>query len=99
MKLVIRLSVVLALILVVLYFIFKVQVDDRFDQYGVGRYVKEKVKTTFKGGTLDYIPPLPGITGDKVIVMAKREKENTRWVIEELSEYILLDPPATIYDC
>ena len=86
MKPVFRAGFVIALILVILYVAFKAQVDDRFDQYGVGTYVKHKVKTTFKGGTLDYIPPLPGVVGDKALVMAKLKKENTRWVTEELSE-------------
>lgn len=89
MKLALRLGAILALVLIILYSIFRVQVNDRFDQYGVGTYVKQKVKTTFKGATLEYLPPLPGVTGNKVIVMAKLEKEDTRWVTEELSELVM----------
>ena len=96
MKIIFRLGVILLFILLVLYVIFKAGVDDRFYQYGVGTYIKQKVKTTFRGGTLDYIPPLPGVTGDKAIVMAKTEKTDTRWVIEELSEYVAI--PAALPD-
>lgn len=87
MKLVIRLGLILILILLILYSIFRVQVNDRFNQYGVGTYVKQKVKTTFKGATLEYLPALPGVTGDKALVMAKLGRENTHWVEDELSEY------------
>ena len=63
-------------------------IADRWDQYGVGSYIRYKLNTSLKDGTLDYLPALPGVTGDKVIVMAKLEKHDTRWVFDELSEYI-----------
>ena len=97
MKLALRLGSILALILIILYSIFRVQVNDRFDQYGVGTYVKQKVKSTFKGATLEYLPPLAGVTGNKVIVMAKLEKEDTRWVTEELSESVIIQHCLDMY--
>ena len=86
MRLVVRLGLTTLFVCVIILFALKAQIEDRWDQYGVGVYIKHKVKTTFKDGTLDYLPPLPGVTGDKVIIMAKLEKDNTRWVNEELSE-------------
>ena len=86
MKVIFRIALVITLVIVALYFIFKGQVDDRLDQYGFKDYVKHKVKTTFKGATLDHAPSLSGVTEDKAIVMAKVEKENTNWVLNELPE-------------
>ena len=90
MRLALRLGLIASLVLVVLLLVLKSQIEDRWDQYGVGSYIRHKAATTFKDGTLDYLPPLPGITGDKVIVMAKLENDDTRWATEELSEYICL---------
>lgn len=87
MKILIRIIAVILVALVALYFIFKVQVDDRLDQYGIKDYVKHRVATTFKGASLEETPALSGVTEDKAVVMAKIAKENTDWVIKELSEY------------
>ena len=86
MRLAVRLGLTALLICVILLFSLKVQIEDRLDQYGVSAYVKNRVETTFTDGTLDYMPPLPGVTGDKVIIVAKLENDDTRWVTEELSE-------------
>ena len=88
MRLVVRLSLTAILVVTVLLLALKNQIEDKWDQYGVGSYVKHRVKTTFRGAKLDYLPPLPGITGDKVIIMAKLEKDDTSWVTKDLSEYI-----------
>ena len=86
MRLALRLIVTTALLLIVILIALKNQIGDKWDQYSVGSYLQHKVKTTFKDGTFDYLPPSPGVTGDKVIVMAKLEKDDTNWVTEELSE-------------
>lgn len=86
MRLALRFSLLTLVLLAIVYLVLKAPIDDRLDQYGVGSYIKSKVLTSAKGGALDYLPPLPGTTGDKVIIMARLEADDTRWVTEELAE-------------
>ena len=87
MRLIVRLSLTAFLVGIILLFTLKNQIEDKWDQYGVGSYVKHKVQTTLRNATLNYLPPLPGVTGDKVIIMAKLEKDDTSWVTKDLFEY------------
>lgn len=86
MRLALRLIFTAFLIAIIVLALLRNLIADRWNQYGVGLYIKHKVETSLRNGTLDYLPPLPGVTGDKIIVMAKLEKDNTRWVFDELSE-------------
>ena len=65
---------------------------DIWDQYSISSYIAASWQTTFRYGTVENIPAFDGKPGDKVIIMAKLEKENTDWVTEELPEYV---PPSS----
>nr|BBI16191.1 hypothetical polyol transporter [Ramalina conduplicans] len=87
MRLALRFSLLTAVLLAIVYLVLKAPIDDRLDQYGVGSYIKHKVFTSAKGAALNYLPPLPGTTGDKIIVMARLEADDTGWVTEELADW------------
>ena len=67
---------------------------DIWDQYNISSYIAASWQNTFRYGTVENIPAFDGKPGDKVIIMAKLEKENTDWVTEELPEYVL--PPSSM---
>ena len=60
---------------------------DIWDQYSISSYIVASWQNTFRHGKVENIPAFDDKPGDKVIIMAKLEKENTDWVIEELPEY------------
>ena len=64
----------------------KVRGLEIWDQYDVPAYVGDYLG--FGDGTNDKVP-LVGEAGDRVIVMAKMEKENTDWVSDYLPEYTI----------
>ena len=61
---------------------------DIWDQYSISSYIAASWQNTFRFGNVEDIPAFDGKPGDKVIIMAKLEKENTDWVTEELPEYV-----------
>ncbi|KAL2051011.1 hypothetical protein ABVK25_008757 [Lepraria finkii] len=75
---------VLAFLLLVL---LKNHLEDLWDQYDVTSYIGASWKNTFKHGTVQNIPAFNGQPGDKVIIMATLEKENTDWVAEGLPDW------------
>ena len=56
------------------------------DQYGVVDYFTFSVLSANK--KRPYQPKFDDKVGDKIIVMAKLEQEDTSWVVEELPEYV-----------
>ena len=77
-------SLIAATLIVAFVIAVKVRLYDIWDQYNVPAYVGNSLG--FGDGTYDNVP-LVGEAGDKVVVMAKMEKENTDWVGEHLPEY------------
>jgi hypothetical protein len=73
---------------ILLLFLLKNHLEDLSDQYNVSDYVHASLQNTFHHGTLDYHAPFDGKVGDKVIIMAKLEKEDTEWVAENLPECV-----------
>ena len=61
----------------------KVRLYEIWDQYNVPAYVGNSLGF---GNGADYAVPIVGEAGDKAIVMAKMEKENTDWVGAHLPE-------------
>lgn len=60
-------------------------ISDLSDQYNVGAYIR----TSLERLTLELPhrqPPVGALVGDKIIVMAKMEEDDTSWVNEELPE-------------
>ena len=67
--------------------------QDLGDQYGVVDYFTFAISNMNPRRPYQH-GPIETTAGDKVIVMAKMEHEDTSWVAEELSEYVELDSIA-----
>lgn len=74
--------------------ILKSRLQDLWNQYNVASYISHSWRYPSQYGTVVNNPVEPS---DKVIVMAKLEKENTDWVAEHLSEYVLFELNWYIY--
>lgn len=61
-----------------------------WDQYNTFAYVRSSMKKFFTHGKSEDQVAVHGKPGDKIIVMAKMEKENTDWVTANLPEYVPL---------
>jgi hypothetical protein len=82
-----RFAVSASLLLIILLVLLKNHLEDIWDQYSVGTYIATSWKKTFQHGIVENIPAFRAEPGDKVIIMAKLEKENTDWVFDGLPEY------------
>ena len=76
----------LSVALLIPIFLLVRKLDEIWDQYNVPAYIHSSIKH----GILEQPQPLPGAIGDKIIVMAKLEEEDTSWVAEYLPEYLPL---------
>jgi hypothetical protein len=65
--------------------------QDLGDQYGVVDYFTFSV-SNLRADRPSHSNTIGNIVGDKIIVMAKMETEDTSWVAEELPEYVELNP-------
>lgn len=74
-------------LLLILLLSLKSHFEDFWDQYSVGSYVHSSWKNTFRHGAVEHNTSFHGEPGDRAIVMAKLEEENTNWVTEHLPEY------------
>ena len=70
-------------------FLLLAHLQDLGDQYGVLDYFTFSV-SNLRHSRFYHSKPVGNIVGDKVIVMAKMEHEDTSWVAEELPEYVPL---------
>lgn len=86
MRWTLRFALTASILLVLLLLLLKRHLEDLWDQYNVPAYLRSSLKSSFRHGSLEYPPPIPGKTGDKIIVMAKLEKEDTDWVVKNLPE-------------
>ena len=75
----------LAAILLVL---LKGKIEDIWDQYSVGDYIQSSWNNELGYEKAHSSPAQASDVGDKVIIMAKLEKEDTDWVGQHLSEYV-----------
>ena len=73
--------------LLIIFLLVKKYVADIWDQYSVGSYIGSSWKSPFRGGKVDGLPGLMGEAGDKVVIMARLEMEDTSWVTTQLPEY------------
>ena len=87
MRLALRFALSASVVLIILLLILKTKFEDIWDQYGVSTYIAHSWKNTFQYGPVQDIPTFGGEASDKVVIMAKMEKENTDWVAEHLPEY------------
>lgn len=86
MRLALRFALSASTILIILLLIVKIKLEDIWDQYSVSTYIAHSWKNKFEHGPVQKIPTFSGEAGDKVVIMAKTEKENTDWVAEYLPE-------------
>ncbi|KAL2369542.1 hypothetical protein RJ035_006146 [Blastomyces gilchristii] len=79
------------LVLVALWFLVR-HFADLLDQYSGGSYLIDYFYARFDSGSLDLrkdpVRAHDVEVGDKIIVMAKLEEEDTDWVRDELPEYV-----------
>ena len=80
-----------ALIILVPLFILTRLLLDLCNQYNVSEYIRTFINHGVQGDP----PPIPAKPGDKIIVMAKLEHENTEWVAGYLPEYALTPPKSS----
>ena len=83
-----RYAIGASLVLLIPLLILVRELADRADQYKVSAYLQATFFEAFHNGVsdLDAPAPLDVEVGDKVIVMAKLEQEDTNWVADHLSE-------------
>lgn len=89
----IRIAVTVAAILVLSFLVLRNRLEDIWDQYNVPAYIYASFESSFGQRTLGFHAPLFSDVGDKVIIMAKMEKENTEWVSEHLPESVTIPLP------
>ena len=87
MRLALRFALSASVFLIILLLVVKIKLEDIWDQYGVSTYISHSWKNTFQHGPVQSIPTFGGEASNKVVIMAKTEKENTDWVAEHLPEY------------
>lgn len=83
-------AVAVALALVMLFF-FDTLVRDSWHKYNVNDFVYSSVAKALHI-ELDTYNPTGENTGDKIVIMAKLEAEDTEWVAEKLPEYVSFFP-------
>lgn len=99
MRLALRFALSASIFLIIVLLIVKLKLEDIWDQYGVSTYIAHSWKNTFRHGPVQNIPTFGGEASDKVVIMAKTEKENTDWVAEHLPEYARLYFASGILFC
>lgn len=60
---------------------------DKYEVYDPLAYISASI-TTFQQGDNHQPLPLGQITGDKIIVTSRLEKDDMSWVVNELPEYV-----------
>ena len=89
MRWTLRLAVSASFVVIILLLLLKHHLEDLWGQYRVGMYIATSWKNSFKHGTVQDTARFQGKLGDKVIIMAKLEQEDTDWVSDELPEYAM----------
>ena len=86
MRWILRFFVAASLVAILLLLLLKNHLQDLSDQYNVNAYIHASLQNSFHYGTLEYHVSVAGKVGDKVVIMAKLERENTEWVAANLPE-------------
>lgn len=88
MRWIVRTAVAVAVALaLVMLFVFDTLVRDSWHKYNVNDFVYSSVAEALDYD-LDTYNPTGENTGDKIVIMAKLEAEDTEWVAEKLPEYV-----------
>ena len=89
MRWILRFVLSISVLLGILLLLLNNHLQDLWDQYSVSLYLKHSYQKSFSSdGAWSNHPLFRGEAGDKVIIMAKTEKEDTSWVAAELPEYV-----------
>lgn len=88
MRWTVRFALTASIVSIILLLILKQHLEDLWDQYNVPAYLRSSFKNSFRHGELDHLAPVPGKMGDKIIIMARLERENTDWVAKNLPESV-----------
>lgn len=89
MRWIVRIAVAVAVALALLMlFVFDTLVRDSWHKYNVNDFVYSSVAEALHYD-LDTYNPMGENTGDKIVIMAKLEAEDTEWVAEKLPEYVI----------
>lgn len=83
MRLALRLALGSSLVILIPFFLLIRHLLDLGNQYNVTAYIQ----SSFRSGAHDKVPPIPGKPGDKIIIMAKLEAEDTSWVGKYLPDW------------
>ncbi|KAL8822452.1 MAG: hypothetical protein Q9191_006811 [Dirinaria sp. TL-2023a] len=83
MRLALRLALGSSLVILIPFFLLIRHLLDLGNQYNVTAYIQ----SSFRSGAHDKVPPIPAKAGDKIIIMAKLEAEDTDWVGEYLPDW------------
>lgn len=94
MRWTVRFALTASIVSIILLLILKQHLEDLWQQYNVPAYLRSSFKNSFRYGELDHLAPVSGKMGDKIIVMARLEQENTDWVAKNLPESAPLAPSA-----
>ena len=86
MRWTVRFALTASIVSIILLLILKQHLEDLWQQYNVPAYLRSSFKNSFRYGELDHLAPVSGKMGDKIIVMARLEQENTDWVAKNLPE-------------
>lgn len=102
MRWTVRFALTASIASIILLLVLKQHLEDLWDQYNVPAYLRSSFRNSFRHGELDHLAPVSGKMGDKIIVMARLERENTDWVAKNLPESALLSPsppkPSEIFE-
>lgn len=91
MRWIVRTAVAVAVALaLVMLFVFDTLVSDWWHKYDVNDFVYSSVAKALHYN--DTYNPTGENTGDKIVIMAKLEAEDTEWVAEKLPEYVPFFP-------
>ena len=88
MRLALRLVLLVTVFLLIVFLIVKIKLEEVWDQYSVSTYIAHSWENSFQHGAVQNIPAYGGEASDKVVIMAKTEKEDTDWVAENLPECV-----------
>ncbi|KAL8817884.1 MAG: hypothetical protein Q9223_003365 [Gallowayella weberi] len=93
MRWTLRFALPALLLLITVFVVLYIKFAQIWDQYNAPAYAWASLQNTFRGSKLENPPPVAGKVGDKVVIMAKVESEDTDWVAQNLPEYTL--PPLS----
>ena len=88
MRCAVRLALSAAIVLLLVVFILKEQLESVWHRNSISAYIHDALFDPWHNADINETALWDGRPEDKVIVMAKLEAENTDWVLDHLPEYV-----------